>query len=153
MERTYRKENLAGRILAIDYGEKRIGLAVSDPLYITAQGLETIIRTKRNRSGIDEIIRIAGEYNVGLILVGLPLTLSGSRKDAAGKAEHFADELRKFVDIPIDLVDERLTSVAAKRALTEMGYKTGHRKELVDRVAAVLLLQTFLDGIHIRAGE
>ena len=152
MDKKCGQHKLEGRILAIDYGERRIGLAVSDPLYITAQGLDTLTKSgKINFAG--EIARICGEYGVGRIVIGLPLTMAGKKSTAAERVAQFADELKKVVNIPIDFLDERLTSVAAKRALTEMGYKTGHRKELVDRTAAILLLQSYLDGLHQRAEE
>lgn len=147
MNITRSKNELQGRILAIDYGERRIGLAISDPLFITAQGLDTLDR-KRKANPVTAILHIVREFEVRLVIIGMPLTMKGRKEDTAERVEQFAAELRQAIDIPIEYVDERLTSAAAKRALIEMGYKTGHRKELVDRVSAVFILQTYLDSLR-----
>lgn len=137
----------AGRILGIDFGEKRIGIAVSDPLFITAQGMKTITCDYRG-SQFNKIAEIVREQNVSLIVIGMPYTLSGSEGEAAQRVRSFTQELQKFVSVPIQFLDERLTSVASKRALVDMGIKTGQNKELVDRISAIFLLQQYLDALE-----
>lgn len=134
-----------GRILGIDFGERRIGVAISDPLHITAQGLKTIAADRRG-SHFNVLRELIREYDVALVVIGMPYSLAG--KDTAiatEKVRNFVEELQKNISIPVAFIDERLSSVEAKRALVEMGYRTGHKKELVDRVAAIFLLQTYMD--------
>src|SRR5215469_7217202 len=131
------------RILAIDYGSRRIGLAVTDELGLTAQGLPTLHRTNK-RNDFDHLRRTIKHYTVGEIVVGLPLRMSGVSGTQADKVEEFAETLRVRFKLPVHLFDERLTSVEANRVLdeTEMGGR--RRKEVVDQLAAVLILQAFL---------
>ncbi len=135
------------RILAIDPGERRLGVAVSDPLGLTAQGVEVVHRKK---AGFEQVLRRLGEladhYDVGRIIVGLPLNMDGSRGPRARRAEAFAKELGQRVSVPVDLVDERLTTVEAEDSLRERGLSAAKRKERVDVVAAQLLLQRVLDA-------
>jgi putative Holliday junction resolvase len=132
------------RILAIDYGSRRIGLAVTDELGLTAQGLPTLHRTNK-RNDFDHLRRTIKHHAVGEIVVGLPLRMSGETGTQSRKAEEFAAALRARFKLPVHLFDERLTSVEANRVLdeTEMGGR--RRKEVVDQLAAVLILQAFLD--------
>jgi putative Holliday junction resolvase len=135
----------SGRLLGIDYGSKRIGLAVSDPLGITAQGLETIRRsTKRGDFGI--LARIIRQYGVGEIVVGYPLRMSGAAGTQAEKVSAFADELRERFGLPVHLWDERLTSAEANRVLRETEMSIRRRSEVVDQMAAVLILQSFMQN-------
>ncbi|MCL5019728.1 MAG: Holliday junction resolvase RuvX [Patescibacteria group bacterium] len=136
-----------GRILGIDFGEKRIGMALSDPLLITAQGLKTII-CDYHGSQFKKIAEIVREQNVSLLVIGMPYNMSGTEGEATQRVRTFAEELQKFVSIPIKFLDERLTSVASKRALIEMGIKTGRNKELVDRTSAIFLLQQYLETLE-----
>lgn len=136
-----------GRILGIDFGEKRIGVAVSDPLFITAQGLKTIICDYRG-SQFRKIAAIVRELNVSSLIIGMPYNMSGAEGEATQRVRTFVEELQRFVSIPIKFLDERLTSVASKRALVEMGIKTGRNKELVDRTSAIFLLQQYLDTLE-----
>jgi putative Holliday junction resolvase len=131
------------RTLAIDFGARRIGLAVTDELGITAQGLPTLHRTNK-KSDFDHLRRIIKQYRVGEIVVGLPLRMSGEEGTQSEKVQAFADDLRGRFKLPVYLFDERLTSVEANRVLdeTEMGGR--RRKEVVDQLAAVLILQAFL---------
>src|SRR5215469_10581186 len=122
-----------GRILAVDYGSRRIGLAVSDELGVTAQGLPTLHRTNK-RNDFDHLRRTIKTYGVGEIVVGLPLRMSGEAGTQADKVEEFAEALRGRFKLPVHLFDERLTSVEANRVLdeTEMGGR--RRKEVVDKL-------------------
>ncbi len=128
------------RILGIDPGDRRVGFAVSDPLGLTAQGLETFDR----RSGTDvvkHVFDLVVKYNIEEIVVGHPISLSGKTGEAGKKAESLAADLRKALDIKIVLWDERLTSEEAKRVLK--GQRAG--KAAVDKLAAVIILQSYLD--------
>ncbi len=133
-----------GRILGIDFGTRRIGLAVTDPLGLTAQGLPTLLR-KNKRTDLAEMQRILAEYEVREIVVGLPLRLSGAESASTAKASEFAALLQKTFKLPVHLWDERLTSVEANRVLRESEMSISRRAETVDRLAAVLILQAFLD--------
>ncbi len=133
------------RILGIDYGERRIGLAVSDPTHVIAQPLTTIIR-RDSEAWWDQLAAIIAEQEVEAIVVGYPLTLKGSSSRQTEAVERFITRLQERESLPIYRYDERLTSVAARRALQQQGIKTGHRKEAVDRTAAALMLQDYLDS-------
>ena len=133
------------RILAVDYGSRRIGLAVTDELGVTAQGLPTLHRTTK-RNDFDHLRRTIKQYNVAEIVVGLPLRMSGEQGTQSQKAEEFAAELRARFKLPVRLFDERLTSVEANRVLDETEMSDWRRKEVVDRLAAVLILQAFLES-------
>jgi putative holliday junction resolvase len=134
-----------GRILAIDYGSRRMGLAVSDPLGITAQGLETLER-KNKRSDFARLERAIRLHAVKEIVVGYPLRMSGEEGTQSQKATAFAEELRKRFDLPVHLWDERLTSAEANRVLRESELSIKKRAQAVDRMAAVLILQSFLQS-------
>jgi putative Holliday junction resolvase len=133
-----------GRILAIDFGAARLGLAVSDPLGLTAQGLAT-----RERSGLGDdlqhIGRIVEEYGVERILVGNPIGRRGQVTAMSRRAAEFAEKLRRRLGCPVDLWDERLSSVEANRLLRGSGMGIEKRRRAVDRVAATLILQSYLD--------
>lgn len=135
----------AGRILALDVGSKTIGRAVSDPLGITAQGLETI-RRKNKRSDFEQLERTIADYNVREIVVGYPLNMSGIAGIQSQKMAGFAEELRRRFGLPVHLWDERLTSAQANRLLREAELSIQRRARAVDRVAAVLILQSFLEA-------
>ena len=135
------------RILALDLGARRIGVAVSDPLGITAQGLETIQR-RNIRADLAELQRVAREYNVGMILVGQPLHLSGQAGVQAEHARSFAERLHRHLGLEVNLWDERLTTAEAQRVLKASGVSIEKRKQAVDRMSAVLLLQSYLDRSH-----
>jgi putative holliday junction resolvase len=132
-----------GRILAIDYGSRRMGLAVSDPLGITAQGLETLAR-KNKRADFGRLERTIREYQVREIVLGNPLRMSGQESAQSQKVAEFAEELRRRFQLPVHLWDERLTSAEANRLLREAELSTKKRAQAVDRMAAVLILQAFL---------
>lgn len=131
------------RILGLDPGEKRIGVAVSDPLGITAQGIEIIEYASPDKA-LDEINSICLKYGVEKIVVGLPLHMSGEKGTAAEKAEEFAEELRRKLNIPVAMVDERLTSSRVEKTLLEGGVRRKKRREVRDKLAAVLILEQYL---------
>ncbi len=132
------------RILGLDVGSKTIGVAVSDPLGITAQGLETI-RRKNKRLDFERLGELLRRYEVGEIVVGYPLRMSGDRSTQSEKMAAFADELRRRFGLRVHLWDERLTSVEANRLLRQTDMSIRRRAEVVDRLAATLILQGFLD--------
>src|SRR5271169_608685 len=132
------------RIMAIDYGSRRIGLAVTDELGMTAQGLPTLHRTNK-RNDLDHLRRAIKQYGVGEIVMGLPLRMSGSTGIQSEKVESFAAQLRARFKLPVHLFDERLTSVEANRVLRETDMSGRRRTEVVDQLAAVLILQAFME--------
>ena len=139
---------VAGRILAIDYGSRRMGLAVSDLLGITSQGIETLQR-KNKRSDFSRLGQIIREYDVREIVLGNPLRMSGEEGTQSEKVARFAEELRQKFKLPVHLWDERLTSAEANRVLRESEISIQKRAQAVDRMAAVLILQSFLQARSI----
>lgn len=135
-----------GRVLALDLGKKRIGLAVSDPLGVTAQGLETLQRT-RIRDDLDLLAAMAERYDVRLFLVGHPLHMSGRESRQAVYTREFGDRLTERTGLPIEYWDERWTSTQAERVLKESGISIEKRARAVDRLAAVILLESYLDSL------
>jgi putative pre-16S rRNA nuclease len=135
---------LPARILAIDFGMRRMGLAVSDELGITAQGLATLERTSL-RKDVEHLRRLAGQYSVQKVVVGNPIGHAGGATSMSEKAGAFAEKLRARLECPVELWDERLTSAEANRLLRSAGLSIGKRQRAVDRVSAVLLLQNYLD--------
>src|SRR6266853_1951340 len=134
----------AGRVLGLDVGSRRIGIAVSDPLGITAQGLETLQR-RNKRQDLASLERVILEYAVTEIVVGLPLRMSGAEGTQSEKMQVFAEELRKRFRLPVHLWDERLTSAEANRLLRETELSIEKRAKAVDRMAAVLILQGWME--------
>lgn len=134
-----------GRILGLDVGARRIGIAVSDLLGITAQGLETLQR-RNKRTDLEELGRVIREYEVREIVVGLPLRMSGVEGIQAEKMQVFAEDLRKRFKLPVHMWDERLTSAEANRLLRETELSIEKRGKAVDRMAAVLILQSFMES-------
>jgi putative holliday junction resolvase len=132
-----------GRVLALDVGKKRIGLAISDELGITAQGIETLQRT-RIRADLEKLKDLAREWNVRSLLVGKPLHMSGSESRQGEYTREFAERLGRYLQLPVIFLDERLTSVEADRLMRESGASLEKRKNAVDRLAAVLLLESYL---------
>ena len=133
-----------GRVLGLDVGSKTIGMAVSDPLGITAQGLPTY-RRQNKRLDYEELRKIIDHYEVREIVVGLPLRMSGAEGTQSEKMRQFAEELRRKFDLPVHLSDERLTSAEANRLLRETEMSIKRRGEVVDRMAAVLILQSWME--------
>lgn len=133
-----------GRVLALDPGTRRVGLAVSDPLGITAQPRGVLDATDPEL--LARIGRLAGDLDVELIVVGLPVSLSGAEGPAAAAARGFAAEVAEATGLPVELRDERFTSVSAERVLIEAGLPGRRRRAVRDGVAAAVLLQSYLDG-------
>jgi putative holliday junction resolvase len=136
-------EGKTGRVLGLDVGSRRIGIAVSDPLGITAQGLETLQR-RNKRQDLAALERVIREYSVREIVVGLPLRMSGEEGTQSEKMQGFAEDLRKRFRLPVHLWDERLTSAEANRLLRETELSIEKRAKAVDRMAAVLILQGWM---------
>ena len=134
------------RILGIDYGTKRIGLAITDPLGLTVQPLMTIERRRSPREDIRSIARLARRNEVAEFVVGLPLHLSGDESPRAEKTRVFAEELATFSGLPVHLHDERLTSREAHQMLYEAGRPREEHKAVIDQLAAVLILESYLTG-------
>lgn len=135
------------RIMGLDFGSKTVGVAVSDPLGITAQGLEIIRRKEENKlrrtyARIEELIV---EYQVEEIVLGLPKNMNATEGERAELTREFKDSLERRTGLPVTLWDERLTTVAADRAMMEAGIRREHRKDYVDMIAASLILQGYLD--------
>ena len=137
--------NGAGRILGLDVGARRIGIAVSDPLGITAQGINTLHRRNR-RHDLSELRKLVAEYGIQEIVVGNPLRMSGQTGAQAEKMADFARHLEDSFELPVHLWDERLSTAEAHRLLDETGIRDSRRKEVIDKMAAVLILQSFLDA-------
>ncbi len=137
------------RILALDLGKRRIGLAISDELGLTAQGLETLER-RSLRADLAVLSQLMAEKAVERILVGQPLHMSGEAGRQADWARGFAEMLEKKTGIPAQLWDERLTTVEAGRVLRESGIGPTKRAQAIDRLSAVILLQSYLDSLGAR---
>jgi len=135
---------LKHRVLGLDVGSRRIGVAVSDALGITAQGLETLER-KNKRWDFEHLRRVIREYEVKEIVVGLPLRMSGCEGTQSEKMRTFAEDLEKKFKLPVHLWDERLTSAEANRFLRETELSIEKRGKAVDRMAAVLILQGWME--------
>jgi putative Holliday junction resolvase len=147
MTNAFRAGNLhlaAMRVLAIDHGEKRVGLAVSDETGTIAQPLEFILAQPVSKL-LAQLEKIVRERNVLAIVVGLPRNMDGSYGPAAEKVREFVAALQQAVTVPVKTWDERLTSVQANRFLIEAGVRRQKRKERVDQTAAAILLQSYLD--------
>lgn len=136
---------LPRRVLGLDVGSKTIGMAVSDPLGITAQGLPTL-RRKNKRLDFEALAQIIRSYEIAEIVVGYPLRMSGAEGTQSEKMARFADDLRKHFGLPVHLWDERLTSAEANRVLRESEMSIKRRGEVVDQLAAVLILQNWMES-------
>ena len=135
------------RIIGLDYGTKTVGVAVSDSLGITAQAVETITRKEENklRQTLARIEALIDEYNVEEIVVGLPKNMNNSIGERAEACRDFADKLERRTGLPVIMWDERLTTVSADNVLKECGVRRENRKAVVDKIAAVFILQGYLD--------
>lgn len=135
------------RIMGIDYGSKRIGIAISDPLNIIAQGVGVI---ENNNKKFDEIEKLVAENNVNKIVVGLPLELKGQKGQSARDAEQFTQELEEKLSVQVFLLDERFTSALAHQTLRNMNVRKRERqsKERIDIMSAAIILQNYLDMMN-----
>ena len=135
--------------MGLDFGSKTVGVAISDPLLITAQGKEIIRREQENKlrrtcARIEELI---AEYEVGTIVLGLPKNMNGTEGERVVKTSEFKEMLEKRTGLPVVFWDERLTTVAADRIMMETGIRREERREYVDEIAAMLILQGYLDSL------
>ncbi len=137
------------RTLALDYGERRIGVAISDPTGVIAQPLETITARPGAADALERIAELVKTHEVGQIVVGLPLHMNGSSGPEAAAARAFGERVRARANVPVDYLDERWTSLEAERALEEGGVRKKERRGRVDPIAAALLLRTWLSRRRI----
>ena len=136
------------RLVGIDVGTKRFGVAVSDPMKIFASPHE-VIQAPSDKQALRAVARICAEQEAEALVVGLPLNMDGSEGPAAERVEMLVEKLRGMVDIPIVLWDERLTTKTAEAALIEADTRRSRRKGLVDKIAAQVLLQHYIDAHHV----
>ncbi len=139
------------RIMGLDYGTKTVGVAISDGLKLTAQGIETIERREENKlrrtcARIEELIR---EYEVERIVLGFPKHMNNDIGERAGKTLEFKNMLERRTGLEVVMWDERLTTVAAERTLIESNVRRENRKKYIDKIAAVFILQGYLDSLHV----
>ncbi len=132
------------RILALDVGDKRIGMAISDAIGITAQPVGTLVRSQ-SPDDFDKIVEAAKKHGAAEILVGLPKRLNGSSSPQTEKVLKFLDELKKRADVPVKTWDERLTTVSAEASLIEANVRRKSRRKVIDTAAAQIMLQHYLD--------
>ena len=135
------------RIMGLDFGSKTVGVAISDSMLMTAQGIEIIRRKEENklRQTLARIEELILEYEVGEIVLGCPKNMNGTEGVRVELTEEFKDKLERRTGLPVILWDERLTTVAADRTMMEAGIRRENRKEYVDKIAATLILQGYLD--------
>ncbi len=136
------------RIMGLDLGSKTVGVAISDPLLITAQGIEIIRRKEENklRQTLARIEALIGEYEVDTIVLGLPKNMNDTLGERAQFSLEFKEKLERRTGLPVVMWDERLTTVAADKAMMEAGIRRENRKDYVDKIAACLILQGYLDS-------
>ncbi len=143
------------RIMGLDFGSKTVGVAVSDPLLITAQGIEIIRRKDENklRQTLARIEALVEEYEVGRIVLGLPKNMNDTIGERAELSLEFKEKLERRTGLPVVMWDERLTTVAADRAMMEAGIRRENRKDYVDKIAACFILQGYLDSCEKNSCE
>lgn len=136
------------RILGLDYGSKTVGVAVSDPLGITAQGVSTICRKQENklRQTLAQIEKLVEDYQVERIVLGYPKNMNNTVGERALKSLEFKEMLERRTGLPVVMWDERLTTVEANRTLMESGVRRENRKQYLDELAAIFILQSYLDA-------
>ena len=135
------------RILGIDYGDSRVGTAITDELGITAQGLETISNDGKDKQVLAKLEEIVEKYQISIIVIGMPINMDGSKTERVQKTEKFIHKLKcKFNKITIKTVDERLTTVQAHRTMNELGIKPKNKKNIVDTISAVYILETYINN-------
>lgn len=143
------------RIMGLDFGSKTVGVAISDSLLVTAQGIEIIRRKEENklRQTLARIEELIPEYEVQEIVLGLPKNMNATEGERVRLTMEFKDKLERRTGLPVHMWDERLTTVAADKAMMEAGIRREHRREHVDRIAAVLILQGYLDRLAMQREE
>lgn len=140
------------RIMGLDFGSRTVGVAVSDPLGITAQGIEIIRRERESmlRHTLARLEELIMEYQVGEIVLGLPKNMNDTLGDRAQKTLAFREKLERRTGLPVTMWDERLTTVSADRVMMEAGIRRENRRDYVDKLAAVFILQGYLDSLQHR---
>ena len=133
------------RLMGIDYGEVRIGIALSDPLQIISKPYE-VLHNSNDEKVWEELLKIVNEKKVGKIILGLPLNLKSQDTKKTIEVREFADELKKRIDIPLIFQDERYTSVDANETLKKMGYSIKESRKVIDKVAASIILKNYMDS-------
>ena len=143
------------RLMGLDYGSKTVGVAVSDPLGLTAQGVETVWRKQENklRQTMARIEELISEYQVERIVLGYPKNMNNTVGERAVKSLEFKEKLEKRTGLPVVMWDERLTTAEAERTLMETGVRRENRKQFLDQMAAVLILQGYLDRMNMNTDE
>ena len=143
------------RILGLDFGSKTVGVAVSDGLLLTAQGVETIERKDENklRKTCARIEELIAEYEITEIVLGLPKNMNNTEGERVEKTKAFGEMLERRTGLPVHYWDERLTTVAAEQILMESGVRRENRKAVIDKVAAGLILQGYLDCLRTKENE
>ena len=143
------------RIMGLDYGTKTVGVAISDALCLTAQGIETIERKEENklRRTLARIKELAEEYEVDKIVLGFPKHMNNDIGERAKSTLEFKDMVERRTGLEVIMWDERLTTVEAERTLIESGVRRENRKKYVDKIAAVFILQGYLDSIYMQKGN
>ncbi|MET3682500.1 putative Holliday junction resolvase [Alkalibacillus flavidus] len=135
------------KVLGLDVGEKTIGIAVSDALHFTAQGIETLKWNEDNYESVkDKMSRIIQEHEISKIVVGFPKNMNGSVGERGEVSQEFASYLEETYELPVVLWDERLTTMAAERVLLDADMSRQKRKQVIDKMAAVMILQSYLDA-------
>lgn len=135
------------RIMALDVGSRTIGIACSDALLMTAQGIETIRRTSL-KNDFNRLRELISEYEVHELVVGMPKHLNGTKGDRAEKTEEFVEKMKTVIDLPVTFWDERLSTVMAERQLIAADVSRKKRKGIIDKMAAVIILQGYLDRLQ-----
>ena len=137
------------RILGIDYGDARVGISITDPLGITAQGLETIHCNGNDKVILKRLEEIISEYNVTTIVIGMPINMNGTKTERAEITEKFIHKMKcKFGKIPIETIDERLTTVEAHKTMNYLNVNKHKKRSIVDTISAVYILETYLKKIN-----
>ena len=134
------------RKLGIDYGEARVGIAITDELNITVQGLETIVRNNSDKVVLRRLDEILEQYQIDTLVVGLPITLKGTKSERTLKTEEFIHKLKcKYNTLKIETVDERLTTVEAHKTMNFLGVNKNKKRDIVDTIAAVYILESYIN--------
>ena len=136
------------RIMSLDVGSRTIGIACSDALVMTAQGIETIRRTSLEKD-FNRLQELITEYEVHELVVGMPKNMNGTKGERAEKTEEFVEKMKKVIDLPVTYWDERLSTVMAERQLIAADVSRKKRKSVIDKMAAVVILQGYLDRLQI----
>ena len=135
------------RIMSLDVGSRTIGIACSDALLMTAQGIETIRRTSLEKD-FNRLQELIAEYEVHELVVGMPKTMNGTKGERAEKTEEFVEKMKEVIDLPVSYWDERLSTVMAERQLIAADVSRKKRKSVIDKMAAVVILQGYLDRLQ-----